>query len=69
MRRASPFVVPRNHRVEEALAAASSDEDLAPFEALLAAVRRPYEEAPELARFGEPAPAAVTACYQTFCGT
>jgi hypothetical protein len=32
-------------------------------------VRRPYEEAPELARFGEPAPAAVTACYQTFCGT
>ena len=60
----------RNHRVEEALAAASSGDDLAPFERLLAAVRRPFDdEAPEFARYAEPAPAEVTACYQTFCGT
>ncbi len=69
MRRANPFVIPRNHRVEEALAAASDHGDLAPFESLLAALRRPFDEAPELAKYGEPAPADVTACYQTFCGT
>ncbi len=69
MRRASPWIIPRNHRVEEALAAATNEDDLAPFERLLAALRRPYEEAPELAPYAEPAPAAVTAGYQTFCGT
>ena len=69
MRLVNPFVIPRNHRVEEALAAASTDSDLAPFETLLAALQRPYEETPELARYGEPAPTSVTACYQTFCGT
>ena len=69
MRRVSPCVIARNHRVEEALAAASDDGDLAPFERLLDAVRRPYEEAPELLPFAEPAPAEVTARYRTFCGT
>jgi uncharacterized protein YdiU (UPF0061 family) len=69
LRRANPFVIARSHRVEEALEAATRDGDLAPFEQLLAALRRPLDEAPELARYGEPAPAAVTAGYQTFCGT
>ncbi len=69
MRRASPWIIPRNHRVEEALAAASDHGDLAPFERLLQALRRPFEEHPEDAPFAEPAPAAVTACYRTFCGT
>ena len=50
-------------------AASLSDRDLAPFEALLAAVRRPYDDAAELALYAEPAPADVTACYRTFCGT
>jgi len=69
MRRANSFVIARNHRVEEALAAASDQGDLAPFERLLDAIRRPYDEAPELAPYAEPAPAAVTARYRTFCGT
>ncbi len=69
MRRANPWIIPRNHRVEEALAAASEREDLAPFERLLSALRNPYEERPEHAAYAEPAPPAVTACYQTFCGT
>ena len=68
MRRASPWIIPRNHRVEEALEAATLG-DLGPFERLLAALRRPYEEDPANARYAEPAPAAVTAGYQTFCGT
>ena len=69
MRAVNPFVIPRNHLVEEALAAASDDDDLAPFESLLAALRQPFDETPALAPYGEPAPAEVTACYRTFCGT
>ena len=69
LRRTNPLVIPRNHRVEEALAAASEHDDLGPFEQLLAALRRPYDDDPALARYAEPAPAAVTACYRTFCGT
>lgn len=69
MRSVNPGVIPRNHRVEEALAAASDDGDLAPFERLLNALRQPYGEAGELAPYALPAPAAVTARYRTFCGT
>ena len=48
MRRVNPYVIARNHRVEEALAAASDEGDLAPFERLLDALRRPYDERAEL---------------------
>ena len=69
MRGVNPLIIARNHRVEEALTAASAHLDLVPFERLLAAVQQPYEELPERERYAEPAPAAVTACYRTFCGT
>jgi uncharacterized protein YdiU (UPF0061 family) len=69
MRRTNPWIIPRNHLVEEALAAASNKDDLAPFENLLAAVRQPYDEVAELAAYAEPGSAEVTASYQTFCGT
>lgn len=68
MRRASPAVIPRNHLVEEALSAATGG-NLAPFEALLAALRSPWDEAGLQGRYAEPAPTAVTAAYRTFCGT
>jgi len=69
MRSVSPWVIPRNHRVEEALAAASDEGDLVPFERLLAALRRPYDDTTQSAAYAAPAPAAVTASYRTFCGT
>jgi uncharacterized protein YdiU (UPF0061 family) len=69
MRQVNPWVIPRNHRVEEALAAASEHGDLTLLERLLAALRRPYDEDPALARYAEPAPSQVSAGYQTFCGT
>ncbi len=69
MKAVNPLVIPRNHRVEEALAAASEGDDLAPFESLLAALRRPYDDAAELATYAVPAAAVVTAGYRTFCGT
>ncbi len=69
MRTVNPWIIARNHRVEEALAAASEHGDLLPFKSLLAAVQRPWSEEAELAHYAEPAPAMVTAGYQTFCGT
>ncbi|MEO6566579.1 MAG: protein adenylyltransferase SelO [Casimicrobiaceae bacterium] len=69
MRSVNPYVIARNHRVEEALAAASTDGNLAPFERLLDALSRPFDEDDLLAEFSEPAPAAVTAAYRTYCGT
>jgi uncharacterized protein YdiU (UPF0061 family) len=68
LRATNPRVIPRNHRVEEALAAATAG-DLAPFESLLAALKRPFDDDPALAAYAEPAPAALTAGYRTFCGT
>jgi uncharacterized protein YdiU (UPF0061 family) len=69
LRAANPWLIARNHRVEAALQAASADGDLAPFQRLLAALQRPFEERQDLADLAEPAPPAVTACYRTFCGT
>ena len=69
MRRANPIYIPRNHRVEEALVAASDHADLAPFERLLDVITHPFEERPGSADYAAPAPTEVTACYKTFCGT
>ncbi len=64
---ANPAVVPRNHLVEEALAAAAERDDLAPFEALLAVLRQPFVP-PEDRRYTQPAMGGMPG-YQTFCGT
>jgi uncharacterized protein YdiU (UPF0061 family) len=69
LRAANPWVIPRNHRVEQALSAASDEGDRAPFEQLLAALRQPFDELPRHAAYAEPAPPELTACYRTFCGT
>jgi uncharacterized protein YdiU (UPF0061 family) len=69
MRQVNPWLIPRNHRVEEALAAASDEGDLAPFEALLNALQRPFDEQPDLARYAEPASGDFMAEFRTFCGT
>lgn len=63
----NPVYVPRNHVLEEALAAATAG-DLGPFERLLGAVRRPFEERPGLEDLAAPAPEDKER-YVTFCGT
>lgn len=67
MNRANPIYIPRNHLVEEALAAATAGE-LGPVERLLAAVTAPFDERPGLDRYASPAPEDFGK-YQTFCGT
>ena len=69
MRRVNPYVIPRNHLVEQALSAASDDGDLGPFQRLLTALTTPFDETPALATYAEPAPAEVAAAHRTFCGT
>jgi serine/tyrosine/threonine adenylyltransferase len=69
MRRVNPLYIPRNERVEEALAAATDQGDLAPLDRLLEAVTRPFDERPELDRYAQPAATNYTRCYRTFCGT
>lgn len=69
MRAVNPWLIPRNHRVEEALSAASEQDDLAPFERLMLALQRPFDEDPAATDLAQPAPAQLTAAYQTFCGT
>ena len=68
MRAANPAYIPRNHRVEAALAAAVEREDFAPFEELLKVLARPFDDRPEFAAYAEPPPEDQRVC-QTFCGT
>ena len=67
MDRANPAYIPRNHLVEEALAAATND-DLGPLAGLLEAVTAPYDERPGLERYAVGAPEDFGP-YRTFCGT
>ncbi len=66
MVRANPVLIPRNHRIEEAIAAGVAG-DFAPFERLHAALAAPFDTAaPEdLRRPPEPDEEVL----QTFCGT
>jgi serine/tyrosine/threonine adenylyltransferase len=68
MDRANPVYIPRNHLVEEALAAATAG-DLGPLEHLLVVLTRPYDVQPGADRYAAPAPEGFSAAYQTFCGT
>ena len=68
MDRVNPLYIPRNHLVEEALAAATAG-DLGPVRDLVAAVREPFAERLGLQRYAEPAPAEFASCFRTFCGT
>ncbi|MCW4464214.1 YdiU family protein [Glutamicibacter sp. MNS18] len=67
MDRTNPVYIPRNHLVEEALAAAV-DGDLEPFSQLLAAVTAPFEQRPGFERYAAAAPESFGP-YRTFCGT
>lgn len=67
MDRVNPAYIPRNHLVEEALAAAAAA-DLGPLDKLLEAVTSPYGERPGFERYAQPAPDDFCG-YRTFCGT
>jgi protein adenylyltransferase len=67
MRAVNPAVIPRNHRVEEALSAAEDHDDLSVLHQLLVALASPYEAGTDLAQYQDPPPDDCN--YRTFCGT
>ena len=67
MRRANPLIIPRNHLVEEALAAANND-DFEKFKKLLSALKNPYEQSDDKKPY-QIAPEESEKVRQTFCGT
>ncbi len=68
MRAHNPAVIPRNHRVEEALEAAELEGNFTVLEQLLEVLSSPYEDRPEHNDYRKPAPPSACA-YKTFCGT
>ncbi len=67
MRDSNPAVIPRNHRVEEALEAANNG-DYSVMERLLDVLSRPFAHSPEQADYCT-LPATSNRPYRTFCGT
>jgi uncharacterized protein YdiU (UPF0061 family) len=68
MRLANPAVIPRNHRIEQAIAAAVGGGDYAPFERLSDVLSRPYADPAPNIEYELP-PRADERVLQTFCGT
>jgi serine/tyrosine/threonine adenylyltransferase len=64
----NPAVIPRNHRVEEALEAAVERADFTVMEKLLVFLSQPYQDPPEQAGYHLPPPSSAQP-YRTFCGT
>jgi uncharacterized protein YdiU (UPF0061 family) len=68
MRRMNPAFIPRNHRVEAALEAASTHGDFGPFHQLLHILEHPFDDQPGCGEFEQP-PAPGERVLRTFCGT
>ncbi|PPA71732.1 protein adenylyltransferase SelO [Jeotgalibacillus proteolyticus] len=68
MKKSNPTVIPRNHKVEEALKAAVEHDDYSVMNRLLKVLSAPYEESPENIHYT--APGGPASCdYRTYCGT
>lgn len=68
MQSSNPYIIPRNHRVEEALDAAVKNEDYGVMDRLLDALSKPFaysKEQDEYSTLPEPS----NRPYRTFCGT
>jgi uncharacterized protein YdiU (UPF0061 family) len=65
MKKNNPIVIPRNHKVEEAIEAANND-NLKPMNDLLSILNKPYSAQSNIESFQSP---SNDQNYQTFCGT
>ncbi|MDZ7783596.1 MAG: YdiU family protein [Halioglobus sp.] len=68
MYRANPAFIPRNHRVEEAIVAATRKGDFEPFHALVDTLEDPWTYRPDARDYATP-PRPEEVVRQTFCGT
>src|SRR5690625_3356534 len=67
MKNNNPAIIPRNHRVEEALEAAVEQDDFSVMQKLVNLLRNPYAHTAEQEEYATPTMSTVP--YQTFCGT
>lgn len=68
MRAVNPAFIPRNHIVEQVLAAAIEQADFTPFHELLRVLQHPFTDQPGFARYSE-APLPGQSVLRTYCGT
>lgn len=68
MRAVNPALIPRTHRIEQAIRAAVEDNDSTPADRLVDALANPYEDRTEYADLAAP-PQPHERVHQTFCGT
>ena len=66
MKNTNPNVIPRNHKVEEALKSAEEN-DLKPINEMLKVLRKPYTQQKDIREYQ--IPKVTKEKYQTFCGT
>ena len=67
MKENNPIVIPRNHKVEEALSEADNG-NLDNMKKLLHVLKNPYQKQTTIEEYLVPAPSSDKK-YQTFCGT
>ena len=67
MKKSNPAVIPRNHRVEEALEAADKG-DFNFFKKLITVLEKPYEHSKEQEEYAK-LPKPSSCAYRTYCGT
>ncbi len=67
MQSSNPLVIPRNHKVEEALKAAGEN-NLEVMNKLLTVLKKPYDHQNDIIQYQSPSPLSEKK-YQTFCGT
>jgi uncharacterized protein YdiU (UPF0061 family) len=68
MRLANPAIIPRNHRIEAVIRAATDQGDFAPFREMLAALADPTTDRPDFVLYEQP-PQPEERVLRTFCGT
>ena len=68
MKENNPLVIPRNHKVEEVLDAATIKNDMKPIYEFLNVLNKPYEKNLETEKYQKP-PITSDKTYKTFCGT
>jgi len=68
MRATNPAYIPRNHRIEAVIRAATDDGSYEPFEELLQVLQNPYADQPGFSHYTSP-PQEHERVRRTFCGT
>lgn len=69
MKMQNPALIPRNHKVEDALKMATEEKDLSAFHKMLAALSQPYREDSLYQEYQHTPTMNSDLNYQTFCGT